>query len=84
MKFQNAEDKPSGNPREVADLRFELANSGGRRLIIVRYGLQHSPLEEWVYNDADIDRSSVVWAREMNPTEDKNPSLTEYPLSNLK
>jgi hypothetical protein len=48
----------------------------GRHLIIVRYGANHDPYEEWVYNDADIDGATVVWAREMTPIEDKK--LLDY------
>jgi hypothetical protein len=48
----------------------------GRHLIIVRYGPEHDPYQEWVYNEADIDSSKVVWAREMNPAEDQK--LIEY------
>ncbi len=54
----------------------ETLSRQGRNLIIVRYGPNHDPYQEWVYNDADIDRASVVWAREMNPAEDKK--LIEY------
>ncbi|MFI5396496.1 MAG: hypothetical protein ACHQ9S_13265 [Candidatus Binatia bacterium] len=36
----------------------------------------HSVLEEWVYNDADIDGATMVWAREMEP--DRNRALVEY------
>ena len=61
---------------ERSRIRQQLENDGGRHLIIVRYGLEHSPLKEWVYNDADIDGSKVVWAREMNPMADKE--LIEY------
>ena len=38
--------------------------------MLVRYAPKHSIHEEWVYNRADIDVSSIVWAREMNPLQD--------------
>jgi hypothetical protein len=61
---------------ERARINRELADGGGRHLIVVRYGVQHSPLLEWVYNEADIDAAKVVWAREMAPAEDKQ--LIDY------
>jgi len=42
----------------------------GRHLVIVRYKPEHQVFYEWVYNDADIDSSQIVWAREMTPTQD--------------
>jgi hypothetical protein len=42
----------------------------------VRYASNHSSLEEWVYNRADIDGSKVVWARDMG--EAKNLELIRY------
>ena len=48
----------------------------GGQLVIVRYKSDHNPFEEWVYNDADINASHVVWAREMSPTE--NAALVAY------
>jgi hypothetical protein len=32
----------------------------------VRYAPGRSPFGDWVYNAADIDKSKVVWAREMD------------------
>ena len=54
----------------------ELQAEGGRHLIIVRYGSQHNPNSEWVYNEADIDGSQVVWAREMDTGQ--NQKLVAY------
>jgi hypothetical protein len=54
----------------------ELKQLGGKHLIVVRYSPQHNPHEEWVYNEADIDNSAVVWAREMDRDEDRK--LLDY------
>ncbi len=48
-------------PRSAIEKR--LASLGGRHLILVQYDPQHPPEMEWVYNRADIDAASVVWAR---------------------
>ena len=37
----------------------------GNHLVIVRYSSEHDSLAEWVYNDADIDHSKIVWARDI-------------------
>jgi hypothetical protein len=44
--------------------------------VIVRYSLTHQPLDEWVYNAADIDGSKVIWARDMGDV--KNRELIHY------
>ncbi len=44
--------------------------------MIVRYKPDHEVLEEWVYNEADIDGSKVVWARDMDTA--KNNELIDY------
>jgi hypothetical protein len=52
-----------GLPR--AGVEAELEHNQGPQLAIVRYAADHAPFDDWVYNAADIDRSKVVWAREM-------------------
>jgi hypothetical protein len=55
---------------------IEAAQREGRRLlVIVRPGAGYYPHNEWVYNDADIDGSPVVWARDRG---DDNRRLLEY------
>jgi hypothetical protein len=48
----------------------------GPQLFVVRYGPTHEPFKEWVYNEADIDRSRFVWARDMGDCQ--NQDLLEY------
>jgi hypothetical protein len=48
----------------------------GPQLAMVRYSANHDSLVEWVYNEADIDKSKVVWAREMDPA--SNLELIRY------
>lgn len=54
----------------------QLEKDPGRELVIVRYGTNHNPGIEWVYNEADIDNSKVVWARDMGP--EQNDELLRY------
>jgi hypothetical protein len=53
----------------------ELAQAPGQQLVFVRYWPQHR-FQEWVHNAADIDRSRVVWARDLGPAE--NEKLRRY------
>ena len=61
---------------ERARIPAQLASAGGRHLVLVRYGPRHVVDEEWVYNGADIDGATVVWAREMDPA--RNCELLAY------
>jgi hypothetical protein len=61
---------------ERAQIETRLEQQPGLQLAIVRYTSDHYPLDEWVYNRADIDASKVVWAREMDTT--NNLELTHY------
>lgn len=53
----------------------ELAQSLGRQLVFVRYWPGHIFQDEWVYNDADIDRAAIVWARDLGS---ENEKLRQY------
>jgi len=69
------------NPRSSfavnrAGIVKQLEDIPGKHLVIVRYAPDHFSDHEWVYNDADIDASKIVWAREI-PNVDMAP-LLEY------
>ncbi len=53
----------------------QLAALPGEHLVLVRYSKDHNSGEEYVYNDADIDRAKTVWAREI-------PGMDLAPLFN--
>ena len=62
--------------QERARLLEMLEQDGDRHLVIVRYRPDHLVRCEWVYNRADIDTATVVWAREMDP--EHNRELLDY------
>jgi hypothetical protein len=74
--FLAQREPPPGWGFTRARLLAELRQKGGRHLVIVSYGPTHNPNLEWVYNEADIDASAVVWARDMGPED--NRELIEY------
>jgi hypothetical protein len=66
---------PRGNLERASIVRT-LEGLPGQQLAIVRYGNDHVPEGEWVYNTADIDAAKVVWARDMD--EQSNRELLQY------
>jgi hypothetical protein len=48
----------------------------GAHLIIVRYGRDHNVDRDWIYNEPDIDRARIIWARDMGMEE--NLELLRY------
>ncbi|MGD0910625.1 MAG: hypothetical protein ABR928_01950, partial [Terracidiphilus sp.] len=61
---------------ERARVITQLDRLPGPQLAVVRYGANHDNLSEWVYNSPDIDASKVVWARELDPADNKE--LIDY------
>ncbi len=61
---------------ERAQIETRLEQLPGPQLAIVRYSPKHYPMDEWVYNAADIDNSKVIWAREMDAA--SNLELMRY------
>ena len=55
----------------------QLGDLPGEHLVLVRYSKDHNSGEEYVYNDADIDRAKIVWAREI-PGIDLSPLLNYF------
>lgn len=53
-----------------------LASQPGSDLVFVEYSPLHHPHREWVYNDANLHKSPVVWAHSMSPAE--NAELMDY------
>jgi hypothetical protein len=54
----------------------QLMDQGGQHLVMVRYAPGHDIHAEYVYNAADIDASSIVWARDMGTA--RNGELIRY------
>jgi hypothetical protein len=53
-----------------SDIERELGGKG-KQLILVQYAPHHPAAAEWVYNKADINQSSMVWARSMGQEKDQ-------------
>jgi hypothetical protein len=62
--------------RSRAEVMNKLSHLPRKQLIIVQYGPEHDIDIEWVYNDADIDNSKIVWARDMGA--EQNAKLLAY------
>ncbi len=63
------------NPERRIAINQILKAQPGQQLVIVRYAPRHVFQDEWVYNEANIDSSRVVWARDLG---DRNEELLRY------
>jgi hypothetical protein len=59
-----------------------LIHQDTKSLVIVRYSDQHNPEHEWVYNQADIAKAKVTWARDMEHGD--QPSLCSTTSATVK
>jgi hypothetical protein len=57
-------------PAQRQEMTRDLKSRGGRHLVLVSYGLNHTPGAEWVHNGADLENSPVIWARSLGPAAD--------------
>lgn len=58
-------------PQSRATIEERLERLPGPDVVFVEYVEGHSIHEEWVYNGAEPDSQTVVWARSMGPREDQ-------------
>jgi len=59
-----------------ANLLFTLSRLDKDQLVIVHHPKIRLSAGEWIFNDADIDKAKVIWARDMGPQ--KNAELISY------
>jgi hypothetical protein len=64
-----------GNPNKARILAI-LDSSDGKHLALVKSKTDPDNVLQWIYNDADIDASKVVWARDLGA--EGNGALLEY------
>lgn len=74
LNYQSWCCKVQGNYSKAALTEY-LLRQPGRHLVIVRQKTDPYNLFQWIYNDADIDHSRIVWARDMGG---ENRRLLEY------
>lgn len=49
----------------------QLEKTPGKHLVFMRYSLAHNPTREWVFNEADLNHTKILWAREMDAAKDQ-------------
>jgi hypothetical protein len=64
-----------GNPNKARILAM-LESTDGKHLAIVKPKTDPDNVFQWIYNDANIDASKVVWARDLGAA--GNRTLLEY------
>jgi len=75
LNFQSWCCRVEGNQNK-ARITADLDLIPGNHLVFVRAKTDEYNLLQWIYNDADIDRSRIVWARDLGP--ERNAELARY------
>ncbi len=75
LNYQSWCCKVQGNYRK-AELTGDLNSQPGPHLVFVRAKTDPYNLFQWIYNSADIDSASIVWARDLGPQ--ANRKLAEH------
>jgi hypothetical protein len=70
IQFETWDAINTGDPHGRSAVRDQLNTAGGKHLVFVRYGPAHT-FDEWVHNEANIDDSRVIWARDLGEEEDR-------------
>jgi uncharacterized protein (TIGR03437 family) len=60
---------PETTPR--GQFEEQLKRKGGSHLVLVRYSAGHDFHKSWIYNDARVDESPIVWARDLGKAGNK-------------
>jgi len=76
LQFETWDSINHQNPQRRIAVAHELAGISGPLLVFVRYSARHVYQNEWVWNQADIDDSRIVFARDLGPEE--NQKLIQY------
>jgi hypothetical protein len=75
LPYETSDFLNRGDPEARLPVLQRLAEAPGKQLVFVRFGPVH-PLREWINNEANIDRSRVVWALDLGRSE--NEKLKQY------
>lgn len=70
LLYQYADWGPAEWQFRRAEIQRRLEQTEGKHLVLVGYRPDHNCHHEWVYNRADIEAATVVWARQMSPAKD--------------
>jgi hypothetical protein len=75
LNFQSWCCKVQGNMNK-SRITEALRQIPGEHLVFVQTKTDENNLFQWIYNDADIDSSPIVWARDLGP--ERNSRLAAY------
>ena len=75
LNYQSWCCKVRGNMNK-SRIEAELKKIPGKHVVFVKSKTDVMNLYQWIYNDADIDASQIVWARDLG--EDRNVKLRAY------